>query len=149
MFGKMRCDDKKKCGEAGVFCGCRCAFGIAIALLFVFVFGYFVQLLWNWIVPSVFATVGKLAYLQAVGLVVLTRLLFGHCGRHGSHGRWGYKKHGHHHHDDDCCGGEKEDESCCSAQDWNHYDEWWKKEGEESFKKYVEGVKGSESNPPA
>lgn len=56
----------------------------------VFIAGLFaisavVMLLWNWIVPSI-STIHVLSYWQAMGLLVLCRILFGGF-RFGSHRR--------------------------------------------------------------
>lgn len=48
------------------------ALAISLALLF----GYPVMLLWNWIMPDLFK-LPLITFWQAVGLVVLSRLLFG------------------------------------------------------------------------
>ena len=54
------------------------------------VVGYVVMLLWNAIVPVVFTGVQVLNYRQALGLLVLSRILFGGFrGRGGGgHRRW-------------------------------------------------------------
>ena len=49
--------------------------GIAIAGLFAFLFGFFVMVLWNWLMPAIFGLT-KISYWQAWGLVVLSHLLF-------------------------------------------------------------------------
>ncbi len=46
-----------------------------------------VMLLWNWLMPAIFG-LAAIGFWQALGLLVLARLLFG--GIHGKH-------HGHHH----------------------------------------------------
>jgi hypothetical protein len=50
-----------------------------------------VMCLWNWLVPGLFGgpTVG---FWQALGLLVLSRILFGGLKGHG-HGRQGYWRH--------------------------------------------------------
>jgi hypothetical protein len=49
--------------------------------------GLVVMLLWNWLVPALFA--GKeIGYLQALGILVLSKLLFGGFRGHGCRGRW-------------------------------------------------------------
>lgn len=51
--------------------------GIAIAgLLGIGVFGWVVMLLWNWLVPAVFAG-HTITFWQALGLLVLAKILFG------------------------------------------------------------------------
>ena len=54
------------------------------------VFGLIVMLLWNWLVPALFHG-PVLQYWQAVGLLALSRLLFG-----GLRGRGGWHGHGRH-----------------------------------------------------
>jgi len=44
--------------------------------------GWIVMLLWNWIVPHLFAGGGPLDYWRALGLLVLCRILVGGFGRH-------------------------------------------------------------------
>jgi Ca2+/H+ antiporter, TMEM165/GDT1 family len=58
-----------------------------IGLAAVAVFGAVVMLLWNSILPQV-TPAGVISYWQAVGLLVLARILFGgfHFGRHHRHG---------------------------------------------------------------
>jgi hypothetical protein len=53
------------------------------------VLGATVMLLWNWIMPSLFAGSQPLDYWRALGLLVLCRILFG-----GLRGRGGWR-HGH------------------------------------------------------
>jgi len=54
--------------------------------------GWVVMSLWNWLIPTLFA--GKeISYLQALGVLVLSKILFGGfrhgCrGGHGCRGRW-------------------------------------------------------------
>ena len=57
---------------------------------------YVVMRLWNWLIPSLFNG-PKLRFVQALGLFLLARLLFGFGGfRHGdSHGHHGYGRHWH------------------------------------------------------
>jgi hypothetical protein len=53
------------------------------------VLGLVVMLLWNWLMPALFESAHPIGYLQALGLLVLSKILFG--GLRG-HGRW----HRHH-----------------------------------------------------
>ncbi|MDR1804302.1 MAG: hypothetical protein LBQ94_11925 [Treponema sp.] len=50
--------------------------GVVIAILAFVVFGAAVMLLWNALMPRIFG-LPELDYLQAVGLLILTRILFG------------------------------------------------------------------------
>lgn len=47
--------------------------------------------LWNAILPSVITSVGALTYLQAIGLLILCRILFGGFRGGGYRGYQGYK----------------------------------------------------------
>jgi hypothetical protein len=49
--------------------------GIILAVVMAFLFGYFVMLLWNWLMPVIFGLT-KITYWQAWGLLLLTHLLF-------------------------------------------------------------------------
>jgi hypothetical protein len=66
--------------------------GLVIALVAIVVaalLGVAVMLLWNALVPALFRG-PTLQYWQAVGLLILSRLLFGGLrGRSGRHGPWG------------------------------------------------------------
>lgn len=69
------------------------ALGIALFSLMTLV----VMRLWNWLVPSVFNG-PKIRFVQALGLLFLTRLLvggFGYGGAHGGHwrGHHGFDRH--------------------------------------------------------
>lgn len=72
-----------------------------------------VMMLWNWLMPALFVGAHSIDFLQALGLLVLSKILFGgmHRGRHG---------HGHHH--------------------WRH--ERWEKLSEEEREKFRRGMFG-------
>jgi hypothetical protein len=57
-----------------------------IALAFILAGGAAVMILWNAILPNVITVVGPVTYIQAVGLLILCRILFG-----GFRGRGGYR----------------------------------------------------------
>jgi hypothetical protein len=63
---------------------------IAITI-FIFLGGKVVQLLWNWLMPMIFG-LRELSFWQAVGLLALSRILFGGVGMGGrrSRRRWGH-----------------------------------------------------------
>lgn len=52
-------------------------------------FSWFVMWLWNWLVPGIFGW-HRITFWQAVGLLVLSKILFGgfRGGRHGHGGKW-------------------------------------------------------------
>ena len=67
----------------------RIAIGVAgsvAIVLFTFVGGWGVKLLWNWLLPPLFG-LPVVTFWQALGLLVLSRILFGGVGRHGGR-RW-------------------------------------------------------------
>jgi hypothetical protein len=69
--------------------------GIGIMIAMYAVFGAAVMLLWNVLMPQIFGLM-ELNYLQAAGLLVLGRLLFGGLGGGLDHGgRRGWDRHHH------------------------------------------------------
>ena len=61
---------------------------VVLAVAGIAVLGYVVMLLWNGIMPAVFSGIHTLEYRQALGLMILTRILFGGFrGRGGVRGR--------------------------------------------------------------
>ncbi|MFZ6759622.1 hypothetical protein ACO0K9_20640 [Undibacterium sp. Ji50W] len=52
-----------------------------------------VMMLWNWLMPALFVGARSIDFLQAVALLVLSKILFG--GFRGHHGGW--HRHGGHH----------------------------------------------------
>ncbi|HEU4624825.1 MAG TPA: hypothetical protein VFS52_08700 [Steroidobacteraceae bacterium] len=75
-----------------------------IALIVLAVVSAITMLLWNWLVPALFAG-PRITFWQTLGLLVLSRLLlgglrprgpFGHGHhRHFGHGRFGHRMHRH------------------------------------------------------
>ncbi|MBA3679741.1 MAG: hypothetical protein H0W73_00920 [Bacteroidetes bacterium] len=62
-----------------------------IAAAFILGAGYAVMFLWNTILPSVIPAVGTLTYIQAIGLLILCRILFGGFKARGGYGGNGYR----------------------------------------------------------
>lgn len=54
-------------------------------LVFIAIGGGVVQLLWNWLLPTLFGW-REITFWQAVGILALCRILFGGFGRHGFYG---------------------------------------------------------------
>ncbi len=52
-------------------------------LLFIFIGGEIVLHLWNWLLPALFGW-RQITFWQALGILVLARVLFGGLGCHGS-----------------------------------------------------------------
>jgi hypothetical protein len=65
--------------------------GIAAITLFVFIGGTAVQLLWNWLLPALFG-VPEVTFWQALGVLALSRILFGGLGGGGRSKREPYFK---------------------------------------------------------
>lgn len=111
--------------------------GAITAAAFAFLFGYFVMLLWNWLMPELFGLT-TITFWQAFGITLLARLIFG-----------GFKHDGHSHHKSKH--GKKEFAKHCtkkywkngSVKDWRYFDGYWQEEGEKSFKDYVDKQKNS------
>ena len=61
---------------------------LVFATVFVAVFGYVVMRLWNWLTPALFGW-HLISFWQAVGILVLSKILFG-----GFHGRGGGRRRG-------------------------------------------------------
>ncbi len=78
------------------FCWTQCIkFALFIAMA-IFLFAYVVMLLWNWLVPDLFDG-PEVGYWQAMGIMVLSKILFGGL-KHGwshKHGGHGGDKHSH------------------------------------------------------
>lgn len=53
-----------------------------VLVLFIFVGGEIVKLLWNWLLPPLFGW-RLITFWQALGILILARILFGGIGRHG------------------------------------------------------------------
>jgi hypothetical protein len=69
--------------------------GVIGAVAFAFLFGLAVQWIWNHTLVTIFSW-PALTYWQAVGLLVLSKLFFGHFGGHHGHsgpGRHWKKRH--------------------------------------------------------
>ena len=102
------------------------------AILFLLA-NYLLMWLWNWLMPEVFG-LSTITYWQALGIFVLAKLLFGFGGGGGKNkGRSSHKKkfkatHG--------CSTMRRD-----FDQWKHYEQFWKEEGAEAYRNYVERIK--------
>lgn len=91
-----------------------------------FLFGYFVMLLWNWLMPVLFELT-TISFWQAVGIIILTRLIFGGF-KHGKNNTEGHKPIK-----------EKFLNRCndkyhkYKATEWKYFDDFWWDEGEEAY----------------
>jgi hypothetical protein len=60
---------------------------ILLAVLGVLLFGFIVMRLWNWLMPPLFG-LHSITFVQALGLLILGKILFGGFHRGGGHARW-------------------------------------------------------------
>lgn len=104
-------------------------FGIIAAIVFALLFGYGIMWLWNWLMPELFGLV-KIGYWQAVGILVLGRLLFGGLG--SGHSRRSNKSRSQNRCRPSGPFGLKSD-----FPNWKHYEKFWEEEGESAYKEYV------------
>jgi len=114
--------------------------GALAAAGFAFVFGYFVMLLWNWLMPMVFGLT-TLTFWQAAGIVLLARLIFGgfkHGHDHSKSDSPRKKFFSHWNHDNH----NNKSERICG--DWRYFDDYWWEEGEQSYNSYIERRKEQE-----
>lgn len=75
------------CSSGHSKCKSRCFVMALLAIAAIALLGWVVMLLWNWLLPALFAGVQPVGYWQALGLLLLSKILFGfRCGGH--HSRW-------------------------------------------------------------
>ena len=73
-------------------CKPRCGKFIILIVLGVAALSGLVMALWNWLMPALFFGAREIGYLQAVGILVLSKILFGSFRGHGGHGRWHHER---------------------------------------------------------
>ena len=103
-------------------------FGISLAVLFGLAFGFAVKYLWNVIVVSIFS-IREITYWEAVGIIVLCKLLFG--GLH-PHPHMKDKHRGHAGPGLSRFFGEMFDER------HKEFSSYWESEGRNAFQQYCE-----------
>ncbi|MEE4197284.1 MAG: hypothetical protein V2I54_06540 [Bacteroidales bacterium] len=104
------------------------AIGVAFLAL---IFGYFVMLLWNWLMPMLF-NLTTITFWQAVGIVILARLIFGGF-KHGKSDTEKHKPMKEHFFDR----WKDEYHQHQAASDWRYFDDYWEDEGEEAYQNYI------------
>lgn len=105
-------------------------FGAIAIVGLAILFGFVLMWLWNWLMPEIFGLT-TLTYWQAVGLFILLKILIGGCGSGGSKSSKSSK--------DNC-----NKESKTDFSKWKYYDEFWKNEGDEYYKQYVDRLSNQE-----
>ena len=72
----------------GMNCKPKCWAIVPMVIVGVAALGWVVMFLWNWLLPTLFTGVREIGYVQALGVLVLSKILFGGLRGHGCHGRW-------------------------------------------------------------
>jgi hypothetical protein len=127
--------------------------GTAIAVVFALVFGILVKLLWAATLTPIF-NIPPITYWQAVGIVLLARLIFGGFGYRGSRSnykhyrqdrydsksrsfftKWHDRFHGFSEDDDDA-----DPEQIVPDAYRKYYSDFWEKEGRKAFHEFVSKV---------
>jgi hypothetical protein len=70
----------------GIYCGWggrKWFFIPMVVIAGIFIFGAIVMCLWNAVMPHVFTSVGPVTYCQAIGILVLSKILFGGFSKGG------------------------------------------------------------------
>ena len=73
-------------------CKAKCIKIGLLAVAGVAALGGVVMLLWNWLIPSLFFGAQPVSYCQALGVLVLSKILFGGFRGGCHHGRWGARR---------------------------------------------------------
>ncbi|MFC2087910.1 hypothetical protein ACFLSA_07110 [Bacteroidota bacterium] len=111
--------------------------GVIGAAALAFIFGYFVMLIWNWIMPVLFGLT-EITFWQSFGIILLARLVFGGF-KHGNHRYYEYndsrykswhRRPGHPHR-----------MTSDKYRNWRYYDQFWREEGEKAFNDFIERKK--------
>lgn len=105
--------------------------GLLLAGVIAFAFGIFVMWLWNWLMPTLF-TLPVITFWQAVGLVILLRLLVGSFKGHDQH-HSSHRTPFHEHPYPSFFKKIKHNKT----DKWQHYDAFWENEGKQAFDRFV------------
>jgi len=130
---KDACRPKTRCGRILHF-GAHALLGLVVVLAIALLFGWVVMTAWNAVIPTVF-NLPLLNFWQAVGLLVLGRVLVGRF-HHRSHHGGGNCRIGRHFRRPDAD----------TPPDGGSFAQWWWEEGETSFRGF-QARQASESKP--
>lgn len=122
---------KMRTKTPGVIAGCI-LLGIIAIVGFAILFGFIIMWLWNALMPDLFGLV-HISYWQAVGLFVLSKILFGGFGGGSGKSSSSKKKY-------ECDDNKKSDFS-----KWELYDKFWEEEGDMAYKDYLKRTNGGDS----
>jgi hypothetical protein len=73
-------------------CKPRCGKLVILVLLGVAALSGIVMVLWNWLIPTLFVGAKPIDYLQAVGILLLSRILFGGFRGYTGRTRWHHQE---------------------------------------------------------
>lgn len=94
-------------------CKAKCFKIAVIVIAGIAALGWVIMLLWNCLLPDLFVGVKPIGYWQALGILLLSKILFG--GFHG-HGRW----KAHHRHWESMSPEEREQMKARFKSRWGH-----------------------------
>lgn len=114
--------------QEGVKKGIKIIFFIILAIGIAFLVGYIIMRLWNWLMPELFG-LPMVGYWQAVGILILAKIIFGFGGGNGPRSKSNKSKRQM---DSKKCGSLRKDFS-----EWKYYDEFWNQEGEKAFQEFL------------
>jgi hypothetical protein len=72
----------------GMNCRMKCWKIGVLVVIGVAALGWVVMALWNWLLPNLFPGVREIGYVQAIGVLLLSKILFSGFRGHGCHERW-------------------------------------------------------------
>jgi hypothetical protein len=113
--------------------------GVVVACFFALIFGLLVQWLWGVTLAPLF-NLPRLTYWQAVGLIILAKLLFGGVGHPHKdsdhsfrHKKWHDRFEGFHRKNDF-----SSDRKNSNMENGEYYREFWEKEGKKAFEDFLD-----------
>jgi len=113
-----------------VYKGMKILMYLILGIVIAFLVGYLVMRLWNWLMPELFG-VPQVGYWQAMGILVLAKIIFGFGGGDSSSSSSKSKK-------------DSSSKKCFSLRkdfsEWQHYDNFWQEEGEQAYKNYLNRI---------
>ncbi|MFN8207454.1 MAG: hypothetical protein U0T82_08605 [Bacteroidales bacterium] len=112
--------------------------GIAAFTAFAFLLGTLIVYLWNWLMPLLFG-IKTITFWQAIGLLVLARIIFGGVRTGGHRHGMPYRKHAIH-------GNNHHKMHTAPYSKWAYYDDYWQEEGEKKYEEYVRRKNSSNEN---
>ncbi len=103
----------------------------------IILFGFIIMWLWNWLMPDLFGLT-TITYWQAMGICLLSKILFGGFGGGSGSSKSSSKKRRF---DDSDC----DDSGKNELSKWKFYDKFWEEEGNQAFENYVAQKKSKKS----